>query len=75
MRHACDVLEHGVGDPADGVAADLDAVEAGQVRGDVADRHAAGVEVKHPLVEAGQAGLALGHELRARSCRRGRAAS
>ena len=32
-----DVLEHRVGDPADGVAADLDAVEAGQVGGDVAD--------------------------------------
>jgi Transposase IS116/IS110/IS902 family len=29
------------------------------VSGDVPDRHAAGVEVKHPLVETGQAGLAL----------------
>ena len=59
-----DVLEHRVGDPADGVAADLDAIQARQMSGNIPDRHPAGVEVKHPLVEAGQTGLALGHELR-----------
>jgi hypothetical protein len=39
-----DVSEHGVGDAADRVAADLGAVEIGPVPGDVPDRHAAGVE-------------------------------
>jgi hypothetical protein len=33
------------------------------VGGDIPDAHAAGVEVEHPLVQASQAGLALGHEL------------
>ena len=58
-----DVLQHGVGDAADRVAADLDAVEALQVRGDVAHRHAAGVEVEHALVQAREPGLALGDQL------------
>jgi hypothetical protein len=59
-----DVLQHGVGDAADGVAADLDAVEALPVSGDVAGRHAAGVEVQHALIQAGQPRLALAHQLR-----------
>ena len=59
-----DVLQDGVGDAADGVAADLNAVEALQVRGDVTDAHAARVEVQHPVIQAGQPGLALADELR-----------
>jgi len=59
-----DVLEHGVGDATDRVAADLDAVEVGQVRGDVAHRHAAGVEREDLVVQAGQARLALAHQPR-----------
>src|SRR3954469_16365994 len=59
-----DVFEHRVGDPADRVAADLGAVELGQVIADVADGHAAGVEPEDLLVEAGQPRLALGQDLR-----------
>ena len=59
-----DVLEHRVGDAADRVAANLDAVEPLQVRGDVAHAHAAGVEVEHPVIQARQPGLALAHQLR-----------
>jgi hypothetical protein len=33
------------------------------VGGDIPDRHPTGVDVKHPLVETGQAGLALGDKL------------
>ena len=58
-----DVLQDRVGDAADRVAADLDAVQPLQVRGDVAHRHAAGVEVKHALVQARQPRLALGDQL------------
>ena len=58
-----DVLEHGVGDRADRVAADLHAVELAQVRLDVAHGHAAGVEPEDLLVQPGQPGLALAHEL------------
>jgi hypothetical protein len=43
--------------------ADLDAVEAPQVRRDVARRDAAGVELEHALVQAGQPGLALADQL------------
>ena len=58
-----DVLEHGVGDPRHGVAADLDAVELADVLGDVADGHPAGIEPEDPVVQARQPCLALGHEL------------
>jgi hypothetical protein len=58
-----DILEHGVSDSRDGVAADLDAIEIAQVRSDVAHRHAAGVEPEHPLVQAGQTRLALRDQL------------
>src|SRR4030095_6600300 len=58
-----DVLEHGVGDRADRVAADLHAVELAQVRLDVTHGHAAGVEPEDLLVQPGQPGLALAHEL------------
>src|SRR3954462_986518 len=58
-----DVLQDGVGDAADRVAPDVDAVELGQVGADVADGHAAGVEAQDLVVQARQPGLALGHEL------------
>ena len=41
-----------------------DAVELGEVRLDVADAHAAGVEAEDLVVQPGQPGLALGHQLR-----------
>jgi hypothetical protein len=59
-----DVVQDRVGDPRDRVAADLDAVETLQVRGDIPDAHTAGVEVEHPVVEPGQLGLALLDQLR-----------
>ena len=34
------------------------------MRGDVADRHAAGVEIEHPVVQPGQPRLALADQLR-----------
>src|SRR3954452_11418427 len=58
-----DVLKDGVGDPADGVALDLDAVELGEVILDVTDAHAAGIEPEDPVIQARQPGLALAHEL------------
>ena len=58
-----DVGQDGVGDPADRVALDLNAVEVGEVCLDIAHAHAAGVEAEDLVVEPGQAGLALGHQL------------
>jgi hypothetical protein len=49
--------------PADRVTADLGAVKVGEVLGDVADPHAAGVQAEDPLVQPGQAGLALADQL------------
>ena len=43
------------------------------MRGDIADGHAAGVEPEHPVVQAGQPGLALAAPAAAQSCRRGHA--
>ena len=45
-----------------------DAVELGQVRGDVAHGHAAGVEAEDLVVQPRQSGLALAHQLWARTC-------
>ena len=59
-----DVLQDGVGDPADGVAADLGGVELGQVRRDVTHRHAAGVEGEDLVVQPGQPSLAFLDQLR-----------
>jgi hypothetical protein len=59
-----DVLHHRVGDSRDEVAADLDAVELGQVRLDVAGRHPARVEGEDLVVEALEAPLPLAHKLR-----------
>src|SRR4029450_4720100 len=58
-----DVGQDGVGDAADRVALDLNAVEIAEVLLDVAHAHPAGVEPEDPVVQAGQPGLALGHEL------------
>src|SRR5262249_58305403 len=58
------VLDHGVGYPADQVAADLDAVQLGQVRLDISRREPARVEGEDLLVEALEASLALAHQLR-----------
>jgi hypothetical protein len=59
-----DIFEHGVADAADGVAADLLAVYAGQMGFDIPYRRAASVEAQDPLVDAGEAALALSDELR-----------
>ena len=59
-----DVVHHGVGDTADQIPADLDAVDLGQVRLDVARREPARVEREDLLVEPLEAPLALAHDLR-----------
>jgi hypothetical protein len=58
------VVDDGVGDAADQVVADVDAVELGEVRLDVTDRQAARVERDDLLVKAGEAALARGRDLR-----------
>jgi hypothetical protein len=58
------VLHHRVGDPADQVTADLDAVDLGQVRLDVTRRQATRVESKDLVVEALEAPLTLPDDLR-----------
>ena len=58
------VLHDRVGDAADQVATDLDAVDLGQVRLDVARRQAARVEREDLVVEALETPLALPHDLR-----------
>ena len=59
-----DVVHDRVGDAADQVAADLDAVDLGQVRLDVARRQPARVEREDLVVEALEAPLALADDLR-----------
>ena len=59
-----DLLQHGVGDRADQVGRDVDAVELAQVALDLADAHAAGVHRDDLVVEAGKAPLVLGDQLR-----------
>ena len=59
-----DLVEHGVGHRADQVGRDLDAVELAQVALDLAGAHAAGVHGDDLVVEAGEAALVLGDELR-----------
>src|SRR5439155_4828363 len=58
------VLHDRVGDPADQVAADADAVDLGQVRLDVARRQAARVEREDLVVEPLEAPLPLPDDLR-----------
>ena len=59
-----DLLENGIGDPADQIGRDLDAIELLQVALDLAHRHATGVETDDPVVETVEPGLALRHQLR-----------
>ena len=59
-----DVVDDRVGDAADQVAADLDAVDLLEVRLDVARRQPARVERQDLVVEALKAALALAHDLR-----------
>ena len=59
-----DLVEHGVGHRADQVGRDLDAVEFAQMPLDLAGAHAAGVHRDDPVVEAGEAALVLGDQLR-----------
>ena len=59
-----DVVHHRVGDAADQVAADLDPVDLGQVRLDVAGRQAARVEREDLVVEPLEAALPLPDDLR-----------
>ena len=57
-----DLLEHRIGDPADQIRRDLDAIELLQVALDLADRQAAGIERDDLAVEAVEPRLPLGHE-------------
>ena len=58
------VLHDRVGDAADQVAADLDAVELAEVRLDVPDRHPARVQRDDPVVEPREPRCALRQDLR-----------
>ena len=58
-----DVVHDGVGHPADQIVADIDAVDLGQVRLDVAHREPARVERDDLLVKPREAALALAHDL------------
>jgi hypothetical protein len=58
------LVEDGVRDGADQVRRDLDAVQLAQVPLDLARAHAARVHRHDPVVEAGEAALVLGDELR-----------
>jgi site-specific DNA recombinase len=57
-----DLVQHGIGDGADQVRRDLDAVELQQVTGDLAGTHASGVHRHDLLVEAGEAPLVFGDQ-------------
>src|SRR3954452_16127897 len=70
---ALGVLQHRGGDAADGVAPDAGPVELADIGLDLARRHAARVEGEDLLVDSGQAPLAVGHDLRLKSCRCDRA--
>jgi hypothetical protein len=59
-----DVLQDGVGDAADQVVADVDAVDLSEMRLNVTDRQPARVKRDDLLVKAGEATLALRHDLR-----------
>ena len=59
-----DLLQHRVGDRADQIGRDLDAVEIAQMADDLAGAHAAGVHRDDLLVEPWKAALVLGDQLR-----------
>ena len=58
------LVQDGVGDPADEIGRDVDAVKLGQVALDLAHRHAAGVQAQDLVVEPVEPGLAFGDKLR-----------
>jgi hypothetical protein len=58
------LLEHGVGDPADQIGGDLDPVKLLQVSLDLANREPPGVKADDPIVEPVEPGLPLRHDLR-----------
>ena len=64
-----DFFEDGIGDPADQIWRDIDAVELGQMALDLANRHAAGVEAQNLIVEPVEPGLAFRDQLRLKAPR------
>src|SRR6201999_3787352 len=64
-------VEHGVRDARDEVGRYLGAIELVEMPLDVADAHAAGVQSEHLVVEALEAALVLGHQLRLEGARPG----
>ena len=75
LRPVAHVVDHRVGDPADQIAADLDAVDLLEVRLDIARREPAAVEAARILSSNPSKGsLALRERSSAQSCRRDRAA-
>ena len=59
-----DLLQHRVGDHADKIGRDLDAVELAQMAHDLAGAHAARVHRNDLVVETRKAALVLGNQLR-----------
>ena len=62
------LVQDGIGDPADEIGRDVDAVKLGQMAPDLAHRHAAGVQAQDLVVEPVEPGLAFGDKLRLESC-------
>jgi hypothetical protein len=58
------LVEDGVGDPADEIGRDVDAIKLGQAALDLAHRQAAGVQAQDLAVEPVEPGLAFGDKLR-----------
>src|SRR5215470_11338712 len=59
-----DLIEYCIGNPADQIGRDLDAIELVQMRLDLANRKPAGIEADDPVVKALDPGLAFGNNLR-----------
>jgi hypothetical protein len=59
-----DLVQHGIRDRADQVGRNLDAVQLQHMPGDLAGAEAAGIERHDLLVEAGEAALVFGDQLR-----------
>ena len=61
------LIEHGVGHRADQIGRDVDAVQIVQVPGDLAGAHTPRVHRHDLLVEAGEAALVFGYQLRVKA--------